>query len=274
MNDQIQEKTSTSGNEWGPFVFTYSDNITYPIFHLKFTYKSTLNARILIRRRTLKYFGCLPYDESADGEGVLNIFDSFKRNLFPADVQIIVGDEKIPAHSAIVAAASPALAAILESKQCETVQVEDAEKSKFNDHVKVVRVDDVDCEASRNLVSYMYTGEIQILFGLDHSMMKKKLDDALLITTKFQMEDVKDFAFEEIIIKDHICAENVVDILVLGHLHSTRWLFVSALELITKIRREIVKTLAWEQLMEHYPYLYFDVVHRVVVGDRKRPRPW
>ena len=269
MNGQIEEKTSASGKEWGPFVFTYSISDTkclrcskncktYPTFHLRLQFQRPSNARI---HHIMNYLRCFPYDESAEDEDVIITFDSSKRSFFPADVQIIVGDEKISAHSAVVAAASPTLAAILESKQYETVQVKDAEKSKLIDHVKVVRVDDVDCDALRNLITYIYTGETEELFENDDSMMK----NVFLIAIKFQMEALKQLALQEM--KKHIYDENVVDFLVLGHVHSAPALFNQALQHITDIRREIRKTPEWQQLWKQHPELYFDVVRRIV-GDR------
>jgi hypothetical protein len=259
MNEQIQELTKSSGNQWGPFEFVYKYARhtkcshclkwcrihPYPTFHISLEFGKRAGFR---ERHVLNHISNLFEDESS------------------ADIQFNVKDQKIFTHSTIIASTSPVLTDMLESKQFKKVKITDGTDPERTDHLKVINVADVDPATFKEMIRFMYFGNIN---KEDATVALKK--EFFSTADMYQIETLK----EEIAghLRNNLTLETVVDYMLVGYSHAIPKLLEDSLQFAAKNRKRVWQTPDWKKLMGTHPDLFFLAGHRMINYAPKKGTP-
>ena len=256
INEQIRELTKSSGNQWGPFEFVYKNPRpkcchcskrckVYPTFHISLDFGKRAGFR---ERHILNHISNLFEDESS------------------ADIQFSVEDHKIFAHSTIIASNSPVLTDMLESKQFKKIKITDGTDTEKMDHLKVIKVADVDPAIFKEMIRFMYFGNIN-----KDEATKALKKDFFLTADMYQIETLK----EEIAghLRNNLTLETVVDYMLVGYLHAIPKLLEDALLFAAKHRKRVWQTPDWRKLMGTHPDLFFLAGHRMINYSPKKGTP-
>ena len=160
-----------------------------------------------------------------------------------ADVTFIVKGQHLPAHQVMVATASTVLAGMFE-----------ADKFK-NGSSKIIELNDEEPENFRQLLSYIYTGDIP------RNEQDSAIKSLFLAADKYLIKDLKIACERKMILK--ITLENVIQFLVLSYLHSAAELMKASLKFISKYRNEGQKRPEWNEILNMYPDLHSLVSQRL-----------
>jgi speckle-type POZ protein len=161
-----------------------------------------------------------------------------------ADVTFIVKNEKIGAHSAIIASASPVIRAMLET-------------DKFKEgRAREVEVDDIGPAVFKEMLRYLYTGKDPRLN--EHDMAEQ----LFLAADKYQIEALKNLCEQRLIRKLNV--ETAVHCLIVAHLHTATLLSETSLEFLVEHKKEVRIRPEWKELMNNHPDLFFLAVNRMI----------
>jgi speckle-type POZ protein len=161
-----------------------------------------------------------------------------------ADVNFVVKNEKIGAHTAIVVSGSPVICAMLE-------------ENKFKEGVtKEVEIDDIDPLVFKEILRYLYTGRAP---KLDEDDMTEPL---FLAADKYQIEALKNLCEQRLIKKLNV--KTVVHHLVVAHLYTAPKLLESTMMLMEKHKNEVKACPEWKELNKNYPDLFFQAANRMI----------
>jgi hypothetical protein len=161
-----------------------------------------------------------------------------------ADLKFIVKGQETTAHAAILAAASPVMAAMFEP-------------GKFKEgQSKIVEIDDIEPEVFQQLLHYVYTGTAP---KLEDETITEPL---FLAADKYQMDKIKEHC-EDILIRK-LSPENAVRYLVMAHLHSAGRLQEASIQFLVGCRKEIWDRPDWKKLIDTYPELFYLASRRMV----------
>ena len=168
------------------------------------------------------------------------------------DVVFSIKNQKIGAHSAIVAAASPILAAMFDSP--DVFQQIDQEKNIGT--TKLIEIDDMDPEVFRQVLQYIYTGKT--LEPEQESM----IDKLFLAATKYKIETLKQICEERVI--KNLSTSNAIRYLVMSHIHEAPRLLDSTLTYLVTHLKETWNGGEWKNLMRNFPDLFYLVTERMI----------
>jgi BTB/POZ domain len=150
-----------------------------------------------------------------------------------SDVTFIAGDKEIPAHKALLAAKSPAFAAIFKSEEDQTNRITIAEKASVFEE----------------LLRFIYAGEVKKL--------EINAEGLLPIADKYGIDQLKSLCELELI--DQLNASNALQRLVLADLHGASHLKCEAIQVINSNASEVTQTEEWKALIESKPHLLAEI---------------
>jgi hypothetical protein len=164
--------------------------------------------------------------------------------IFKSDVQFIVEDQAFEAHLAIVASASPIMAAMFKS-------------GKFQEaDYKTVHINDIEPEVFEQMLSYLYTGVVP--------KMKELAELILLAADKYQFESLKQECEQYLI--SILSLENAIHHLELAKVLSASKLLEASLLKIRQNIKEIWTNRDWQELGErNFPFFFW--VCQQIIGD-------
>ena len=193
-------------------------------------------------------------DTLRDDLGALLSFDSsMSQNKF-SDVKLVIlpkesGSTAIefPAHKVILAARSPVFAKMFEH---------DMQESSSNR----VKVDDVQPNVFKEMLTYIYTGQVP-KFG-DQDMVY----DLLYVADKYQLDHLKSLCEQQLI--STLQTWNAARIIQFAHLHNAPELKRVTLRFISKNATAIRATKEWEQVKQCPEILdeVIQVMHTVILS--------
>ena len=147
------------------------------------------------------------------------------------------------AHAAILASASPVMAAIFEP-------------GKFKeDQSRVVEITDIEPEVFQQLLRFVYTGNAPL-------MKEDSVAEQLLIAAnKYQMDKMKAECEDTLI--DKITLDNAVRFLVTAHLYLAPNLKEASMKCLMKHRIEVWNHPEWYNLNKSYNDLFIEACRRM-----------
>ena len=241
LDGQIRIMKEYSLGCWGPVKWanTYKVNETKPPYH----YESKFPVFHIVLD-----FNHPSSEPSSDGEQqVLSNLSKLLEDQSTADVIFIVKEKKIPAHSAIVASASPVLAALIEQATLE------------NAPVKTVEIADVEPEIFQQLIRFCYTGAAPLLRKLEFT------EPLFLAAVKYQMEPLKDDC--EISLSETLSVATAMRRITMAHVNSASKLLDAAIKLLVKHKEDVWNFPEWKNLATNHLDLFLLLIHRMVADQ-------
>ncbi|KAK6924744.1 Zinc finger, TAZ-type [Dillenia turbinata] len=189
---------------------------------------------------------------------VVSNFDSdhhpyLSREMPPPDVRIITSDGLlIPAHSSILASASPVLENILDRPR------------KHRRSEKIIPILGVPCDAVSAFVRFLYSSRC------GEEEMEKYGIHLLALSHVFLMPQLKQKCIKALI--ERLSIENVVDVLQLARLCDAPDLYLKCMRLVTSHFKSVEKTEAWKFLQKHDPWLELEILRFMDEDELRRKR--
>ena len=150
-----------------------------------------------------------------------------------SDVTFIAGDKEIPAHKALLAAKSPAFAAMFKSEEEQTDRIEITEKTSVFEE----------------LLRFIYAGEVEKL--------DTNAEGLLPAADKYGIDQLKSLCELELV--GQLNATNALQRLVLADLHGASQLKCEAIRVINSHASEVTKSEGWKALIESKPHLLAEI---------------
>ena len=181
------------------------------------------------------------------GEGEKNVLTHLSQLLEDqtlSDVTFQVQGESIKAHSILVSAGSPVLAAMFQQDFIEK-------------HTRDVKIQDTKAKVFKQLLRYIYTGKAPEIGNEDIAR------DLLVAADKYAVESLKEECIEILIEK--LSVGNAIPILILAHLHSAPKLLQATLLFMSLNGKAVCsRSMEWKQLMKSYPDLCYTATKHIV----------
>lgn len=183
-----------------------------------------------------------------------------------ADVDVITssGRRRIPAHSTVLASASPVLESILQRR---LKKERDAAAGGGKVRRAVVRIRGVTDDAAAAFVRLLYAGSS----GDEEEIDEKSAAQMLVLAHAYRVPWLKRRC--EGAIGSRLTAESVVDTMQLAALCDAPQLHLRCTRLLAKEFKAVEKTEAWRFLQENDPWLELDILQRLHDADLRR-RKW
>ena len=179
------------------------------------------------------------------GSTIFQNIGSLLNNQTSMDITFEIGGNKLPAHSLIVGASSPVLAAMFQSDFKEN-------------RTKIVKMEDTTVEVFQQFLNYLYTNEVP-------EMRKKGIAAGLFeLADKYEVDSLKEES--AIFLAEQLNVENAVETLIAAHLHSSERLLQKTLSFMSKNGLALCSRPDWLQLMENYPKLCFQANQLMVAA--------
>ncbi|KAL5229044.1 hypothetical protein ABZP36_017309 [Zizania latifolia] len=183
-----------------------------------------------------------------------------------ADVDVVTsgGRRRIPAHSSVLASASPVLESILQRRL-----------KKHRDGGKagraVVRIRGVTDDAAAAFVRLLYAGSSGGGGEEEEEIEEKSAAQVLVLAHAYRVPWLKRRCEEAI--GSRLTAESVVDAMQLAGLCDAPALHLRCTRLLAKEFKAVEKTEAWRFLQDNDPWLELDILQRLHDADLRR-RKW
>uniref|UniRef100_A0A0E0N6I0 BTB domain-containing protein n=1 Tax=Oryza rufipogon TaxID=4529 RepID=A0A0E0N6I0_ORYRU len=183
-----------------------------------------------------------------------------------ADVDVITssGRRRIPAHSTVLASASPVLESILQRR---LKKERDAAAGGGKVRRAVVLIRGVTDDAAAAFVRLLYAGSS----GDEEEIDEKSAAQMLVLAHAYRVPWLKRRC--EGAIGSRLTAESVVDTMQLAALCDAPQLHLRCTRLLAKEFKAVEKTEAWRFLQENDPWLELDILQRLHDADLRR-RKW
>ena len=162
-------------------------------------------------------------------EELLKDFQDLFKNMKHSDVTFNVRDQQIKAHKNILVARSPVFAAMFEHPSTENL-------------TGVVEVLDIEPEVFKELLRYIYTGEVPL------ERMDAVAAGLLAAADKYLLEKLKKACADHLI--NQMSPENCVKLLSLGENDPAHCLREKAVDYVRKFPAEVVATGEWKKANE------------------------
>jgi speckle-type POZ protein len=186
------------------------------------------------------------------GQAVLNNLSKLLDTGANADVHFVFKESTIVAHSAVIATSSPVFAAMFQ-------------QGKFREaHTKTVDIEDVDPGVFRQLLRFLYSGQVPEWEDAD------VMEPLFVAADKYQVDALKSLCEDCLIPKLEL--ENAIRFLVLAHLHSAPKLQQAAVKCLRAHRNELWKLEEWKELAKNYTDLFHEVCPRILTDPAEEWR--
>ena len=174
---------------------------------------------------------------------ILQNIVSFLKNRNREDMTFEIGGNNLHAHTQIVGASSPVLAAMFQNDFKEGL-------------TKTVKIEDTTVEVFQQFLHYLYTNQVP-------EMKKEGIAAGLFeLADKYAVDSLKEES--AICLAKQLDVENAVKTLIAAYLHSSESLQQKTLSFMSKNGLAICSRPDWLQLMENYPKLCFQATQRIV----------
>lgn len=155
------------------------------------------------------------------------------------DVTFFVKGVQVKAHSVILAAGSPVLSAMFQHDFLEN-------------RTRTVNIEDTKPHIFKQLLQYLYTGTAS-------EMEKEEVTvDLLVASDKYGVNSLKEEC--TLFLSRNLKSENVINYLIVAHLHSVPYLYQSAVEFMEKNSKQVCLLPDFQKLIENYPTLSCQVI--------------
>ncbi|CAN8251813.1 unnamed protein product [Cochlearia groenlandica] len=192
---------------------------------------------------------------STQNDAVSLIADKISYDLIETDVEIITSDRRrIPAHSKILACASPILSNIIETPR----------KIHRGSSKKVIKILGVPCDAVSVFIRFLYSPT------LTEEEMGRYGIHLLALSHVYMVTHLKTRCTRGV--GETVTAENVVDILQLARLCDAPDLCVKCMRFIHSKFKTVEKTEGWLFLQEHDPFLELDILQFIDETESRKKR--
>ncbi|KFK25757.1 hypothetical protein AALP_AA8G155500 [Arabis alpina] len=172
-----------------------------------------------------------------------------------ADIEIITsGRRRIPAHSSILASASPVLTNIIETPR----------KSHGGSSKRVIKILGVPCDAVSVFVRYLYSP------SLTEKEMEKYGIHLLALSHVYMVAKLKQRCTKGV--GEIVTVENVVDVLQLARLCDAPDLCLKCMRLIHSKFKTVEQTEGWKFIQEHDPFLELDILQFIDDAELRKKR--
>ncbi|CAA7034976.1 unnamed protein product [Microthlaspi erraticum] len=192
---------------------------------------------------------------ATQNDGVSFISDKTSYDLVETDVEIITsGRRRIPAHSAILASASPVLTNIIEKPR----------KLHGGSSKRVVKILGVPCDAVSVFVRFLYSP------SLSEKDMEKYGIHLLALSHVYMVTQLKQRCTKGV--GERVTTETVVDVLQLARLCDAPDLYLKCMRLIHSKFKTVEQTEGWKFLQEHDPFLELDILQFIDDAESRKKR--
>ena len=175
-------------------------------------------------------------------DNVLNRLDQLLQSKKGSDVDFMVQDQKISAHSLIIQGASPIL----------TLMFENATIDKTT---KSIEIKNIEPKVFQQLLQYLYTGDAP---GVEEETMTKSI---FLAAEKFQLYSLMNWC--SAIMSKKINVNETIHLLIFAHMHSATQLQEDCLDFIVKNKATFWPREDFKQLSRTHADLFFEVNKRM-----------
>jgi len=176
-------------------------------------------------------------------------FAALSTSASTADIVVVVGDTKIPAHRCILMARSSVLKALL-ANATEISPTGDSASAVSDGPRFELRLEQNNPWVIDALIKFLYSGKIP----LDLDKIAKEL---MIAADFYQVETLKDICSEWL--KKKLCLKNAVESLITAHLHQCPSLKAASLELVVKNAAKFMAQDDWAPFASEYPELLNEV---------------
>ncbi|CAF1921631.1 BnaC02g42410D [Brassica napus] len=183
--------------------------------------------------------------------------DKISYDLVETDVDIITsGRRRIPAHSGVLASASPVLTNIIEKPR--------KSHGGRGSSKRVVKILGVPCDAVSVFVRFLYSP----------SLTEKEMENygihLLALSHVYMVPQLKQRCTKGV--GERVTAENVVDVLQLARLCDAPDLILKCMRLIHSKFKTVEQTEGWKFLQEHDPLLELDILQFIDEAESRKKR--
>ena len=168
---------------------------------------------------------------------IVNHIVSLLENEAFADVHFDVTGARLPAHTLIVSAGSPVLAAMFQN---------DFEERSTG----IVNIKDTSVETFRQFLRYLYTG------NMPECKEDATVADLFGMADKYGVDSLKEEC--AVCLAEQLDVENAVDTLIKAYLHSSTTLYEETMSFVSRNASAICSQPSWLILMKEYPDLCFE----------------
>ncbi|RWR96986.1 BTB/POZ and TAZ domain-containing protein 1-like protein [Cinnamomum micranthum f. kanehirae] len=173
-----------------------------------------------------------------------------KSSSMESDIRILTsGGRTIPAHSSVLASASPVLEKLMSDRPERTVPIIG-----------------VPSDAVAAFVSFIYSRRCM---G-EEEMMERHGIQLLVLSHVYQVRELKRAC--EVGLAGKLTAENVVDVLQLARECDAPYLSIRCMKFISKDFKEVEKTEGWRFLQDHDPWFELHILQFLDEAEKSRKR--
>ncbi|XP_010426323.1 PREDICTED: BTB/POZ and TAZ domain-containing protein 2 isoform X1 [Camelina sativa] len=173
-----------------------------------------------------------------------------------SDVEIVTsGNRRIPAHSGVLALASPVLMNIIKKP---------VRRYRGCGSRRVIKILGVPCDAVSVFIKFLYTS------SLTEDEMERYGIHLLALSHVYMVTQLKQRCSKGII--QRLTAENVVDVLQLARLCDAPDVYLRSMRLIHSQFKTVEVTEGWKFLQEHDPSLELDILQFIDDAESRKKR--
>lgn len=191
---------------------------------------------------------------ATENDGVSLTTDKISYDLVETDIEIITsGRRRIPAHSGVLAAASPVLANIIEKP-----------KSHGGSSKRVIKIVGVPCDAVSVFIRFLYSP------SLTEKEMESYGIHLLALSHVYMVTHLKQRCTKGV--GERVTVENVVDVLQLARLCDAPGLCLKCMRLIHSKFKTVEQTEGWKFLQENDLFLELDILQFIDDAESRKKR--
>jgi len=191
------------------------------------------------------YIHCKP-KENKGKLVILKHLTSLLENEALADVHFDVTGTRLPAHTLIVSAGSPVLAAMFQNGFEER-------------STRIVHITDASVEVFRQFLRYLYTG------NTPECKEDAMVADLFVMADKYGVDSLKEEC--ALCLAEQLKMENAVNTLIQSHLHSSKTLYEETIYFMSRNALAVCSNSGWLRFMKEYPDLCFEANQRIMQAN-------
>jgi speckle-type POZ protein len=224
--------TELEKNEWGEVKWIYNGQKEKQIFPSYFEYEYQI-----------AHLGLLLGFQSTPENCPTIQYSKVLDYLTTADLNVVVKGRIFPVHAALLVAASPVMAAMLDSAKSE------------EGRMKAVEISDVEPEVFQQLLYYISTGSAP-------RMAEEFITEHLFkVSDKYQIHRLKAECEKQM--SGELKVDNVIRYLVAAYLHSAPTLQEASVRFLVERAKELWDYPEWKEFSVKYSDLFFLICRRI-----------
>ena len=240
--EMLNMKETNKNQTWGPVTW---NNISSRVNYQQQQYNqsaSSATKNINLQVIILIDVGSHQIMHSKGEDNVLNRLDQLLQSKKGSDVDFMVQDQKISAHSLIIQGASPILTTMFDNATVDKT-------------TKSIEIKNIEPKVFQQLLQYLYTGDAP---GVEEETMTKSI---FLAAEKFQLYSLMNWC--SAIMSKKINVNETIHLLIFAHMHSATQLQEDCLDFIVKNKATFWPREDFKQLSRTHADLFFEVNKRM-----------